>query len=100
MWRERPGFGPSLCRCHCRRAGQKLKQAVLCVGSASLCFLHGDAARHPSTGTEGRGVLPGLVAASPLCSDLRAADIWLKLPSWHRKEAKMGFGFVCPEIGC
>jgi len=27
--------------------------------------------------------LPGLVAASPLCSDLRAADVWLELASWH-----------------
>lgn len=70
MWRERPGFGPSLCRCHCGRAGQKLKQAVLCVGSASLCFLHGDAARHPSAGTEGRGV-PGLAWPGGCISSLQ-----------------------------
>lgn len=43
--------------------------------------------------------LPGLAAASPLCSDLRAADVWLELASWHREDAKMGFGFGCPEIG-
>lgn len=55
MLRERPGFDPSLCHSQCGRAEQKVKQAVLSVGSASLCFLHGDAAGHPSAGTEGSG---------------------------------------------